>query len=98
MATKQVTQLKVSEQDVPTEPTAFDEFVDYEKKALQEFGRAFAALLPEGVRKHGDSAVKEMVEGYRVLFNSTLDDIVKLVEKAKIEEKEPDKKSKVPVQ
>jgi hypothetical protein len=68
-----------------------------EKKALQEFGKAFATLLPEGLREHGDTAVKEMVEGYRRLFNATLDDLVKLIEKAKLEDKQPHKKTRVPI-
>jgi hypothetical protein len=76
--------LAASENGVPAEPTAFDDFVEHEKKALQEFGKAFASLLPEGLREHGDAAVKEMLEGYRRLFNATLDDIVKLVERLTI--------------
>ena len=80
------------------EPTPFDEFVEHERKAVQEFGKAFAALLPEGLREHGETAVKEMVEGYRRLFNATLDDVIERVEKAKLEEKKTAKKSRVPVQ
>jgi hypothetical protein len=85
------------EKEIPAEPTPFDDFVEHEKKALQEFGKAFAALLPEGLREHGDTAVREMVEGYRRLFNATLDDLVKLVERAKLEEKQPQKKTTVPI-
>jgi hypothetical protein len=88
---------EMPEKEVPAEPTPFDDFVDHEKKAMQEFGKAFAALLPEGLREHGDTAVKEMVEGYRRLFNATLDDLVKLIEKAKLEDKQPHKKTRVPV-
>ncbi len=95
---KRSTLLDVPEGEVLTEPTPFDEFVEHEKKAVQEFGKAFAALLPEGLREHGETAVKEMVEGYRRLFNATLDDVVERVEKAKLEEKEAEKKSKVSIQ
>lgn len=90
--------LEASEKEVPVTPTHFDEFVEHEKKAVQEFGKAFATLLPEGLREHGETAVKEMVEGYRGLFNATLDDVVKLVEKAKLVEEPPGKKSKVPIE
>jgi hypothetical protein len=98
MATKRSTVSDTPDKDAPGEPTVFDEFVEHEKKALQEFGKAFSSLLPEGLREHGEAAVKEMVEGYRRLFNATLDDIIKLVERAKLDEKEPDKKTRIPVQ
>jgi hypothetical protein len=89
---------EIRETVVQTEPTPFDEFLEHEKKAVQEFGKAFATLLPEGLREHGDAAVREMVEGYRHLFNATLDDVIRLVERAKLEEKQPEKKTKVPIQ
>lgn len=95
---KHVKVLEGQKNEVPVEPTPFDEFVEHEKKAAQEFGKAFAALLPEGLREHGESAVKEMVEGYRRLFNATLDDVVDLVEKVKLEDKPSDKKTKVSIQ
>ena len=95
---KHASVLDAPETEIPVEPTPFDEFVEHEKKAVQEFGKAFAALLPEGLREHGDTAVKEMVEGYRRLFNATLDDVMKTVEKAKLQEKKTDKKTKVPIE
>ena len=95
---KRSTVLDGQENEVVAEPTPFDEFVEHEKKAAQEFGKAFAALLPEGLREHGETAVKEMVEGYRRLFNATLDDVVELVEKVKLDDKQSDKKTKVPIQ
>lgn len=94
---KRATTVETPEVEVPVKPTPFDEFVEHEKKAVQEFRKAFAALLPEGLREHGDAAVKEMMEGYRRLFNSTLDDVIKTIEKAKLEEKDR-KEHEVPVQ
>lgn len=95
---KRSTLLETPESIVEAEPTPFDEFVEHEKKAVQEFGKAFAALLPEGLRDHGETAVKEMVEGYRRLFNATLDDVIQRVERAKLDEKDTDKKTRVPIQ
>lgn len=95
---KHTTVLETPVPETPVEATPFDEFVEHEKKAVQEFGKAFATLLPEGLREHGDTAVKEMVEGYRRLFNATLDDVVHMVEKAKVQEKQGDKKVKVPIE
>ncbi|MFN8373149.1 MAG: hypothetical protein U0694_09785 [Anaerolineae bacterium] len=67
--------------------TPFTQFAEHQKKAISEAAKALVAMLPEGVREHGDKAMKEMVEGYRALFNSTLDEVVKTIEKARIEEK-----------
>jgi hypothetical protein len=88
---------ETSVQELQVEPTPFDEFVEHEKKAVQEFGKAFAAMLPEGLREHGKTGVEEMIEGYRRLFNATLDDIIKRVEKSKIEISSSSKKTKVDI-
>ena len=96
--TKRSEVLEKHEVEVAVEPTPFDEFVEHEKKAVQEFGKAFVAILPEGVREHGETAVTEMVEGYRRLFNATLDDVVRLIEKTRLEEKQLDKKTRVPIE
>jgi hypothetical protein len=73
--------------DEEKQETPFSLFVEHQKKAIGEASKALTSLLPEGVREHGETALKEMVEGYRALFNSTLDEVVKTIEKAKVEEK-----------
>jgi len=95
---KRPTHLETPGNEALAEPTPFDEFVDHEKKALQELGKAFAAVIPEGVREHGESAVKEVVEGYRGLFNATLDDVIQRIERAKFDLPEADRKTRTPVQ
>jgi len=79
------------------EASPFDEFVEHEKKAVNEFGKAFAAILPEGLREHGTAGVEEMVEGYRRLFNATLDDLIKRIEKTKLDKKQQRRKTKVDI-
>lgn len=69
----------------------FEAFVDHQRKAFVEASKAFGSLLPKELREHGQSAVREMVEGYRTLFNATLDDLIKTLEKARLEEDEADK-------
>jgi hypothetical protein len=73
--------------DKPAEFTAFDQFVEHQKKALSELAKALEALLPEGLREHGEAAVRESVEGYRRLFNDTLDSTITRLEKVKFETK-----------
>jgi hypothetical protein len=78
--------LEVAEtEQTSVEPTAFSQFVEHQKKAVTEIGKALSSLLPEGLREHGDAALKEIVEGYRSLFNATLDEVIKTAEKAKLE-------------
>lgn len=77
--------VEVVEEAVEKVETPFEKFVDHQKKAFVEAGKAFSSLLPEGLREHGQTAVREMVEGYRTLFNSTLDDLIKTLEKARVE-------------
>lgn len=71
-----------------SEVNNFEAFVEHQRKALGEANKAVLALLPKGVQTHAEAAVKESVEGYRNLVNSTLDDIVKFVQRAKWEESE----------
>lgn len=72
--------------------TAFDLFVDHQRKAFTEVSKAFNAMLPEGVKEHGEKAVEEVIEGYRNLFNSALDDLIETLEKARLEKKTAAKK------
>lgn len=72
---------------VEEKDTAFDVFLDHEREALKSAGKAFESLIPSGIREHGEKALREMFEGYRVLFNSAIDDLIAQVERAKIQEK-----------
>lgn len=75
---------------------ALDEFIDHQKKALEEAGKALESLIPEGVRTHGKSAVEEMLSGYRSLFNSIVDEVeatVKKVVPTSDKKAEPDDKA-----
>lgn len=106
MATRKKTEetvQEVVEEIVEKDPTAFDQFLDHQKQAINSAGKALTSLIPTGVRDHGRKAVEEMLEGYRVLFNSALDDMLstvrstqdeiseivdKVEEKVKLEKKE----------
>lgn len=50
-----------------------DDFITHQRKAFEEAGKAFEALIPEGFKTHGREAFKEAVEGWRSLFNATVD-------------------------
>lgn len=61
--------------DEDGEPTAFESFLDHQQKAFEEAGKAFVAMIPPEVREHGSTAVKEMFEGYKKLFNAVMDEV-----------------------
>lgn len=73
------------------EEKLFDAFIDHQKKAIEEAGKALSALLPEDFKEHGQSAFKEVIEGYRKLFNAAIDEMIATMENAKLHkpEKEP---------
>jgi len=66
----------------------FDAFLDHQKKALNEAGRALESLIPVEFREHGRQAFKEVVEGYRELFNTALDEVVENIERVKIKKED----------
>ena len=69
----------------PAEPTTLEEFMEHQRKAFVEAGKAMLALLPENFQSHSEAAVKEAIEGYRALVNNTLDDIIDALKNAKVE-------------
>jgi len=81
------------ETEVLQEDTTFDVFLSHEREALKSAGKAFESLIPSGVREHGETAIREMFEGYRVLFNSAIDDLISQAERVKFIEKSEDKES-----
>lgn len=71
-------------------PGVFETFIEHQRKAFDETGRAIESLLPVAFKEHSKSAVKETVEGYRELVNSVIDSVVDQIEKMRFEEKETD--------
>jgi hypothetical protein len=80
----------------PDEPTVFETFMDHQRKAVGETGRAIESLLPEAFKEHSKAAVKETVEGYRQLVNSVLDQVIDQIEKIRLPEDKNVPQEKVP--
>lgn len=78
------------------EETVLDEFMAHQRRALEETGKALRALIPKAVETHGKAAYKEAVEGYRMLVNSVVDDVVEAIEKIKVPEPEVPAKGRKP--
>mgnify|MGYP005838691935 CR=1 FL=1 len=64
--------------------TPLESFLDSQRRAVKELAKAVESLIPEPVQDHSKKAYKEAVEGYRVLFNSVIDDVVEAIEKVKV--------------
>lgn len=80
--------------EAEVENTPLDVFIDHQKKAAVAAGKALQGLIPTAVRENGKTAFKEMVEGYRQLFNAAMDDVIETIERIKPESKNNDENSK----
>ncbi len=66
-----------------TDKNVFETFFDHQRTAATEFGKMLEELIPTAIKDHGQSAVKEMLEGYRKLFNGAIDNVVDTIEKVR---------------
>jgi hypothetical protein len=55
----------------------FDEFINHQKRAFEETGKAVESLFPPGFREHGDNARKEFLKGMKVLVDAAVDELEK---------------------
>jgi PHP family Zn ribbon phosphoesterase len=70
-----------------TQQTPMERFFYHQRRALEETGKALEALLPAGFREHGQKATEEFIKGFRILIDSTIDEMKKISER----EEEPAK-------
>lgn len=71
----------------------FKDFVDHQKKALDEARLALEGLIPVAVKDHGKAAVEEVIEGYRTLFNALVDSVNDRVQKIRVPAEKSDESS-----
>lgn len=65
-----------------TEPTKpLDQFVEHQKRALEETGKAIEALLPPDFVSHAKEAQKEFLAGFKVLTDTFIDEMEKVAKK-----------------
>jgi hypothetical protein len=57
--------------------TPVEQFVDHQRKAIEETGKALESLLPEGFREHGKAAGKEFFKGVKVLVDAAANEVEK---------------------
>jgi hypothetical protein len=56
---------------------AFERFLDHQKKAIEETGKAIDALLPTGFKEHGTEARREFIKGFKVLVDTAIGELEK---------------------
>jgi hypothetical protein len=59
----------------------FETFLDHQKRALEETGKALESLLPPDFVSHAKEAQKEFVSGFKVLADSMIDELEKVAKK-----------------
>ena len=73
------------EQDAPRKMNPLEEFVDHQKRALDETGKAIESLLPPEFVKHTKEAQKEFIAGFKVLADSVIEELEKVAKKTEPE-------------
>jgi hypothetical protein len=52
-------------------------FLDHQKKAIDETGKAIDALFPAGFKEHGNEARREFVKGFKLLVDTAINELEK---------------------
>lgn len=61
--------------DAQQDPFAI--FLEHQKKALEETGKALDALLPPGFKEHSSEARREFARGWKVLVDAAVSELEK---------------------
>ncbi len=61
----------------------FDDFVSKQKQAAEEFTKALEELFPPSFREHTRNAGKAFVESFKVLIDSTFQDLEEFINSKK---------------
>lgn len=69
------------DQEAPKAANPLDEFVEHQKRALDETGKAIESLLPPEFVKHSKEAQKEFLAGFKLLADSFIDEMEKVAKK-----------------
>ncbi len=72
-----IERVEIVEQEASQTKRPLDAFVDHQKRALEETGKAIEALLPDGFKSHSKEAGKEFAKGLKVLVDAAVGEIEK---------------------
>lgn len=71
---------------------ALEQFVEHQKTAAEEAGKALLSLIPSGLRKHGWKAIEETAKGFGALVGGAADEVKKALDS--VDEKNPESPKK----
>ncbi len=94
--TEDTQQSQSTEQGRDTLRDAFNSFLDHNRRAAEETGKAFDALIPDEFREHSAAARDELRKGLKVLVDATIDELEKMTKIEPKEEKSEDSKDDEP--
>jgi hypothetical protein len=57
------------------ETKPFDAFLEHQRRAAEEAGKALESLLPPEFREHGKAAINESIAGFRVLIDALMEEL-----------------------
>lgn len=66
-----------TESEKPGVKSPFDQFVEHQRKALDEAGKAIDALLPDSFKEHSKESRREFVKGMKVLVDAAITEMEK---------------------
>jgi hypothetical protein len=70
-----------AEQEETRPQNPLEEFVDYQRRALEETGKAIESLLPPEFVKHAKEAQKESFAGFKLLADTFITEMEKVAKK-----------------
>jgi hypothetical protein len=65
-------------QEEPGFGKVFNDFMDHQRRAFEESGKALDALFPDAFKEHGAVARDEFRKGLKVVVDYTIDELEKL--------------------
>jgi hypothetical protein len=82
-----------------TEPTSpLKGFLRHQRNALEETGKAFAALFPKDFRSHTSRALEESKTSFEVLFEGVIDGMERGLDKLRCSKEDAPDEGKVKVE
>jgi hypothetical protein len=78
MSDQQTFDSSASETQSPRISGPLSDFVEHQRKALEEAGKAVESLLPPGFKEHSTEAGREVVKGWKVLMDAVIDEVERM--------------------
>jgi hypothetical protein len=56
---------------------ALNRFMEHQRRAFDEAGKALDALVPDGFKEHGSEARREFIQGFKLLVDTAIRELEK---------------------